>query len=81
MKKKDIILKEIELTTEQIKKFKSRLKTSDICEDLYDSAILKKAILMKELEDCDKNTLVEGVKKGITKLIPKKKTLICDFFK
>ena len=79
--KKEEILKKIEETDEQIKKFKKRLKTSDLCEDLYDNAILQKAILMKELEHCDKNPVVEGLKKGINKIIPKKKTLICDYFK
>lgn len=79
--KKDRIIKEIEETTEQISKFKKRLKTSDLCEDLYDNAILKKAILLKELEECDKNPIIEGFKKGINKVVPKKKTLICDYFK
>ncbi len=81
MKKEDII-KKIEETDEQIKKFKKRLQSSDLCEDLYDEAILKKAILLKELEECDKNPIVEGLKKGVKKLMPKQnKTLICDYFK
>ena len=80
--KKEEILKKIEETDEQIKKFRKRLKTSDLCEDLYDNAILQKAILLKQLEQCDKNSVVEGIKKGIKKLIPnQKKTLICDYFK
>ena len=36
-----------------------------------------KAILNKELSDMEKNTFAERVKK----LIPHKKTLICDYFK
>lgn len=80
--KKEEILKKIEETDEQIKKFRQRLKTSDLCEDLYDNAILQKALLLKQLEECDKNPVVEGLKKGIKKLIPnQKKTLICDYFK
>lgn len=76
--KKEEILKKIEETDEQIKKFKKRLKTSDLCEELYDKAILDKAILVKQLKDCDKNPIVEGFKK----LVPKRqKTLICDYFK
>ena len=80
--KKQEILKKLEETEKQIKKFKKRLKTSDLCEDLYDNALIQKAILLKDLEDCDKNRLVENIKKGINNILPgKKKTLICDYFK
>ena len=80
--KKEEIIKKIEETDEQIKTFKKRLKTSDLCEDLYDNAILQKAILLKELENCDKNPVIENFKKGVKKLMPKQeKTLICDYFK
>jgi len=75
--KKEELLKKIEETDEQIKKFKLRMKSSDLCRDLYDSAVLQKAILKKELENCDKNVIVEGFKK----LLPKKEKLICDYFK
>ncbi|MGN1154244.1 MAG: hypothetical protein ACI4S3_09460 [Candidatus Gastranaerophilaceae bacterium] len=61
---------------EQIKQFKLRLESSDLCETLYNKAILEKAILKKELEDADKNKFVEVVKK----FIPKKKERICDYF-
>ena len=76
MKKQEIIKKLAEVET-QIEKFKLSLKTSDLYVELYDNAILQKAILKKELADCDKNPVVEGFKK----LLPKKKTLICDYFK
>lgn len=80
--KKEEILKKIEQVDEQIKKFKKRLKTSDLCEDLYDNAILQKAILMKELEDCNKNPIVETFKSSVRKLMQKgEKKLICDYFK
>ena len=80
--KRDEILKKLEETQEQINKFKKRLKTSDLCEDLYDNAILQKAILLKELEECNKNPVVETIKKGVNRLLPKReKTLICDYFK
>ena len=80
--KKEEILKKLEQTQEQINKFKKRLKPSDLCEDLYDNAILQKAILLKELEECDKNPVVETIKKGVSRLMPKReKTLICDYFK
>lgn len=80
MKKKEL-LKELEQTVEQIKIYKKRMKSSDLCEDLYDAAVLKKAIIMKELEKCDKNPIVEGIK-NIKNMLPKKeKTLICDYFR
>ena len=80
--KKEEIIKKLEDTNKQISKFKKRLKTSDLCEELYDSAIIEKAILLKELENCDKNHIIESVKRGVTKFLPKKeKTLICDYFK
>ena len=77
MKKKEL-LEEIERTNEQISMYRKRLKTSDLCEDLYDDAILKKAVLLKELENCDKNPIIEGIKNFLPK---RKKTLICDYFK
>lgn len=67
----------IEEKESQIQKFKLRLKSSDLCESLYNKAILEKAILKKELEDADKNKFVEAIKK----ILPKKKELICDYFK
>ena len=76
--KKQEILKELEKTDYQINLYKKRLETSDLCEDLYDNAILRKAILLKDLENCDKNPVIETVKRLIPK---KKKTLICDYFK
>lgn len=75
--KKDKLINKYEQLQDQVNKFKLRMKTSDLCEDLYEEALIKKAITKKEIEDCDKNSFVEGVKK----LIPHKKTLICDYFK
>ena len=76
MKKKHL-QQHIQEKESQIQKFKMRLKSSDLCESLYNKAILEKAILKKELEEAQKNKLVEAVKK----FIPKKKELICDYFK
>jgi len=53
------------------------MRSSDLCENLYNKAILEKAILKKELDDSEKNQFVEKIKK----LIPKKKEFICDYFK
>lgn len=60
----------------QIKKLNTHASTSEVCEDLYNSLILQKAILKKELENLEKNPLLEKVKK----LIPHKEKLICDYF-
>lgn len=76
MKKKKLKEK-IEEKELQIQQFKMRLESSDLCEEQYNKAILEKAILKKELEEMDKNNVVEIIKK----ILPKKKTRICDYFK
>ena len=75
MKKKHL-QQHIEEKESQIQKFKLRLKASDLCESLYNKAILEKAILKKELEELDKNKFVESIKK----ILPRKKERICDYF-
>lgn len=74
--KKELVLsiKEKEL---QLAKLKAHVDKSSVCADLYNKVVLEKAILKKELEDSQKNNLVEGFKN----LLPRKKTLICDYFK
>ena len=66
-------IKQIEL---QLKKLTLTSSGSDICEDLQNSLILKKAILKKDLEILNKNPIVEAFKK----LVPRKEKLICDYF-
>ena len=75
MKKKHL-QQHIEEKESQIQKFKLRLKSSDLCESLYNKAILEKAILKNELEELDKNKFVESIKK----ILPRKKERICDYF-
>lgn len=75
MKKKHL-QQHIEEKESQIQKFKLRLKSSDLCESLYNKAILEKAILKKELEELNKNKFVESIKK----ILPRKKERICDYF-
>ena len=75
MKKKHL-QQHIEEKESQIQKFKLRLKSSDLCESLYNKAILEKAILKKELEELDKNKFVESIKK----ILPSIKERICDYF-
>lgn len=77
--KKEEILKKIEEKDRQIEMFQKRMKTSDLCADLYDKAILERAILKKELAECEKTF----VSKIVEKITPKKKQdkRICDYFK
>lgn len=74
--KREILLsiKEKEL---QLAKLKLHVDKSVVCSDLYNKIVLEKAILKKELEESQKNNLVESFKN----LLPRKKTLICDYFR
>lgn len=76
MKKKDLkkAIKEKEI---QLSKMEQHIEKSKTCAQVYDNLLMEKAILNKELQDANKNKFVERVKK----LIPHKKTLICDYFK
>ena len=76
MDNKQILKKQIKQTELQIKRLQIHSNNTDICEDLYNSLILKKAVLKKQLENLEKNPFVERVKK----LIPRKEKLICDYF-
>lgn len=61
----------------QLAKLKEHIGKSSVCSDLYNKVVLEKAILKKELENSQKNKIFENIKN----LIPRKKTLICDYFK
>ena len=68
------LIKEKEI---QLAKLKEHIDKSTICSDLYNKVVLQKAILKKELDDMNKNKLADKVRY----LFPRKKTLICDYFK
>lgn len=76
MKKKDLkqAIKEKEI---QLSKLEQHIDKSETCAEVYNKVILEKAILNKELQDCEKNRFLERAKR----LIPHKKTKICDYFK
>lgn len=61
----------------QLAKLKEHIEKSSVCSDLYNKVVLEKAILKKELENSQKNKIFENIKN----LIPRKKTLICYYFK
>ena len=80
MNKKDKInkLKEEILEKEnQLKKLNLHADKSSVCSDLYNKVVLEKAELTKQLEDLESNNL----KNKLKNILPKKKTLICDYFK
>ena len=67
-------IKEKEL---QLTKLKLHVDKSSICSDLYNKVVLEKAILRKELQDLEQNNFLIKVKC----FLPRKKVLICDYFK
>ncbi|MBR6127144.1 hypothetical protein IKQ21_05615 [bacterium] len=80
MNEKQQLKKQIQQKELQIKKLSLHLNASDVCNELYNTLILEKAILKKELENLNKNPVIESVKKGLKKAFRKEK-LICDYFK
>ena len=74
--KKELI-KSIREKEIQLAKLKEHIDKSSVCSDLYNKVVLEKAILKKELENLDKNKLIDGLKN----LIQRKKVLICDYFR
>ena len=77
MNDKQLLKKRIQQVELQIKKLNLQYTGNSVCEDLYNSLILQKAILKKDLENLDKNPMIEKIKK----ILPKKEKLICDYFK
>ena len=74
---KNELIKSIREKEIQLAKLKEHIDKSSVCSDLYNKVVLEKAILKKELENLGKNKLAEGIKN----LFPRKKTLICDYFR
>ena len=74
---KQILKKKIQQTELQMKRLMLNSSQSEVSEDLYNSLVLQKAILKKELEELGKNPIVEKIKS----FIPHKEKLICDYFK
>lgn len=61
----------------QLAKLKEHIDKSEVCSDLYNKLLLEKAILKKQLEDLNNNTLVNRIKNFIPR---RNKKLICDYF-
>lgn len=69
--KQQILEKEL-----QIKKMHLHQGSSELCESIYNTLILEKAILKKELENLEKNVSFEKIKRIFTT----KTKLICDYW-
>ena len=76
MNNKQLLNKRIQQIELQLKKLSLSSSTNDICEDLYNSLVLQKAILNKELQELNKNPIVEKIRK----IMPHREKLICDYF-
>ena len=74
---KQELIKTIREKEIQLAKLKEHVDKSSVCSDLYNKVVLEKAILKKELKDSQKNTFMQRV----LNIVPRKKTLICDYFK
>lgn len=77
MNNKQLLLKKIQQKELQIKKLHLHQSSSEVCNQLYNTLILEKAILKKELKDLNKNPITEAVKR----VLPRREKLICDYFK
>ena len=76
MNNKQQLQKRIQQTELQLKKLSLNMTSSDVCEDLYNSLIIQKAVLKKQLKDLNKNPIIEKIKQ----IVPHEKR-ICDYFK
>ncbi len=74
---KQELIKSIKEKEIQLAKLREHIDKSTVCSDLYNKVVLEKAILKKELENLGKNMFLESVKN----MLPRKKVLICDYFK
>ena len=79
MKKKSIdkIKSDIKEKEIQLSKLKLHVDKSTVCSDLYNKVVLEKAILNKEIQDIENHGFLNKIKN----MMPRKKTLICDYFK
>ena len=76
MNRKQLLKKQIHQKELQIKKLHLHQAANDVCNQLYNTLILEKAILKNELQQLEKNPIIEAVKR----ILPKKEKLICDYW-
>ena len=75
--KKDELITLIAQKEKELSQLQYCADKSEICSDLYNKTVLEKAILKKELDELGQNKLAQKIKN----FLPKKKVLICDYFK
>lgn len=62
----------------QLKNLENKVDVSCVCSDLYNKIVIEKAVLKKDLDSLDsKMSFLDGIKK----IMPRKKRLICDYFR
>lgn len=64
----------------QIAKLKDNVDLSPVCADLYNKAILEKAILRQQLKEIT-TPITEKITDKVRKYMPFSERRICDFFK
>ena len=64
----------------QIAKLKDNVDLSPVCADLYNKAILEKAILRQQLKEIT-TPITEKITDKVRKYMPFGERRICDFFK
>ena len=76
MKKQQLkkLIKQKEL---ELKKLHLHRSSNVVLDELYNSLILEKAVLKKDLELLERNPFIDNIKK----IFSKKEKLICDYFK
>lgn len=76
MKKQQLkkLIKQKEL---ELKKLHLHRSSNVVLDELYNSLILEKAVLKKDLEILERNPFIDNIKK----IFSKKEKLICDYFK
>ena len=77
MNKKQQLQKQIQHKELQIKKLHLHQSSNDVCNQLYNTLILEKAVLKHELKELEKNIIVETIKN----IIPRREKRIRDYFK
>jgi len=60
----------------QLSKLKEHIDKSQVCASLYDKMLVEKAVLKKQLDDLQNNSIVNKIKH----LLPGREKLICDYF-
>ena len=84
MNNKEYLQKQISQKELQIKRLQEQNSSLDICNQLYNTLILEKAVLKKELEKENSNSIISTIKNKIGKTLrsklPSEKKLICDYF-